>query len=180
MDEAPTDTARELSLRVFSTAAMTVPARRDALTIEAMFCVKHIVPNSGESLLTASTAALLLHTLAKKRDIRPKELLLGDAQIAVGIGCIIPNNKEMLRTLCEAVVECSERELLDALLPAAFPTLVRKRDIKTLGAYAKELRGEKSVKSIVTEFAYVVIADFLSARDNEAHRILNVSGIQWQ
>ena len=168
VDEAPTDTARELSLRVFSTAAMTVPARRDALTIEAMFCVKHIVPNSGESLLTASTAALLLHTLAKKRDIRPKELLLGDAQIAEGIGCIIPNNKEMLRTLCEAVVECSERELLDALLPAAFPTLVRKRDIKTLGAYAKELRGEKSVKSIVTEFAYVVIADFLSARDNEA------------
>jgi len=168
VDEAPTDTARELSLRVFSTAAMTVPARRDALTIEAMFCVKHIVPNSGESLLTASTAALLLHNLAKKRDIRPKELLLGDAQIAEGIGCIIPNNKEMLRTLCEAVVECSERELLDALLPAAIPTLVRKRDIKTLGAYATELRGEKSVKSIVTEFAYVVIADFLSARDNEA------------
>ena len=94
--------------------------------------------------------------------------MLGDAQIAEGIGCIIPNNKEMLHTLCEAVVECSERELLDALLPAAIPTLVRKRDIKTLGAYAKELRGEKSVKSIVTEFAYVVIADFLSARDNEA------------
>ena len=168
VDEAPTDTARELSLRVFSTAAATVPARRDALTIEAMFCVKLIVPNSGESLLTASTAALLLHALAKKHDIRPKELLLGDAQIAEGIGCIIPNNKEMLHTLCEAVVECSERELLDALLPAAIPTLVRKRDIKTLGAYAKELRGEKSVKSIVTEFAYVVIADFLSARDNEA------------
>ena len=59
VDEAPTDTARELSLRVFHRAAANCLARRDALTIEAMFCVKLIVPNSGESLLTASTAALL-------------------------------------------------------------------------------------------------------------------------
>ena len=114
VDEAPTDTARELSLRVFSTAAANVP-QGDALTIEAMFCVKLIVPNSGESLLTASTAALLLHALAKKHDIRPKELLLGDAQIAEGIDASFQIIKKMLHTLCEAVVECSERELLDAL-----------------------------------------------------------------
>jgi serine/threonine-protein kinase ATR len=180
VDEAPTDTARELSLRVFSIAASTVPAKRDALTIEAMFCVKHIVPNAGENLLTASTAALLLHSLAKKRDIRPKELLLGDAQIADGIGQIIPNNKEMLRTLCEAVIECSERELLDALLPAAISTLVRKRDITTLAAYAKEFGGRTTVKSIVNDFAYVVIADFLSSKDNETHRKNAIEFLQEQ
>lgn len=165
IDNAPDSFTKESTLRTFAAVAenLRIPSAQSAAV---MVYFKNIIDND----LTAQNCAIyLLRRLAKKKQVRTRELLLGTQDVAAEIGCRLPMHEHAISTLAE-LAKLSPRQLIEEILPLSMMRLIRlaingdpqKEDLSTLEAYASLMN--KSVHQIVSEYSYETIAELINPR----------------
>ena len=120
IDTAPDSFIKESTLRTFAAVAetLTIPGATSAAVIVYF---KNIIDMD----LTAQNCAIyLLRRLAKKRQVRTRELLFGVQDVAAQIGTLLPLHEHSIATLAE-LAKMSPRQLLEEILPLSMMRLIR-------------------------------------------------------
>ena len=166
IDTAPDSFIKESTLRTFAAVAetLTIPGATSAAVIVYF---KNIIDMD----LTAQNCAIyLLRRLAKKRQVRTRELLFGVQDVAAQIGTLLPLHEHSIATLAE-LAKMSPRQLLEEILPLSMMRLIRtaigagsekQEDLSILQAYAHLLN--KDLHQLVADYSYEAIAELINPR----------------